>query len=99
MFGTTNQLIGALTLLVLYVVLRRAGRPRLVILLPLVFLLLMTTWAGVEGLVAETRRGNVVVVTFGALFLALEALVLFEGLRALRRGPAGAPTAEPQVGS
>ena len=69
------------------------------ILLPLVFLLLMTTWAGVEGLVAETRRGNVVVVTFGALFLALEALVLFEGLRALRRHPAGAPTAEPQVGS
>ena len=98
-FGTTNQLIGALTLLVLYVVLRRAGRPRLVILLPLVFLLLMTTWAGVEGLVAESRRGNVVVVTFGALFLALEALVLFEGLRALRRHPAGAPTAEPQVGS
>ncbi|MGE0191804.1 MAG: carbon starvation protein A [Planctomycetota bacterium] len=87
-FGTTNQLIGALTLLVLYVVLRRAGRPRIVILVPLLFLLAMTTWAGIQGLVAETERGNAVVVTFGALFLALEALVLFEGLRALRRDPA-----------
>lgn len=98
-FGTTNQLIGGLTLLTLYVLLRRARRPRLVVLVPMVFLLVMTTWAGVEGLVAETRRGNAVVVVFGALFLALEAVVLFEGLRALRRAEGG-PQAGPQrVGS
>ena len=98
-FGATNQLIGGLTLLTLYVMLRRAGRPRWVLLLPMVFLLAMTTWAGLQRLVAEAGRGNTVVVAFGALFLVLEALVLVEGLRALRRAGPRPPGVPERVGS
>ena len=89
-FGTTNQLIGALTLLVLSVYLRRAKRPHWAMTLPMVFLLVMTTWAGVQVLMAQIALGNTVVVVFQSLFLALEVLVLFEGLRRLARPAAAA---------
>ena len=90
-FGTTNQLIGGLTLLTLFVYLRAKERPTLTIALPMMFLLLMTAWAGVRGLIESVRAENWVVAVFGALFLLLEALVLWEGARRLLR-PDAAPS-------
>ena len=91
-FGTTNQLIGAITLVTLFVYLRARGKPTLPIALPMIFLLVMTTWAGVLGLMEQIEKQNWVVVTFGSLFLALELLVLFEARRRLLgRDPAGEP--------
>ncbi|MGY5585674.1 carbon starvation CstA family protein, partial [Vibrio cincinnatiensis] len=43
LFGTTNQLLAGLTLLVITVMLVRLGRPMYYTLIPLVFLLIMTT--------------------------------------------------------
>ncbi len=45
LFGTTNQLLAGLTLLVITVMLVKLGRPMYYTLLPLVFLLIMTTLA------------------------------------------------------
>ncbi|MDJ0974907.1 MAG: carbon starvation protein A [Planctomycetota bacterium] len=90
LFGTTNQLIGGITLTVLFVYLRRAKKPQLPIALPMVFLLVMTTIAGVMNLTNELSKEtlNTPVVLFGSLFLVLEALVLYEAFCALRgRGP------------
>ncbi len=85
-FGTTNQLIGAITLLILFMYLRMKKRPTLPVLIPLVFLVVMTTIAGVMGLRAQIAAGNWIVVTFGTLFLLLEVLVFIEAWRRWRRG-------------
>ena len=91
-FGTTNQLIGGITLLLLVVYLRRAKRPLLPIAVPAVFLIVMTTIAGVMNLSAEFGRSSaeqsIPVLIFGILFLALEAAVLVEVARTLL-GPPG----------
>jgi len=83
-FGTTNQLIGAITLLILFLYLKAKRRPTLPVLLPLVFLLVMTSIAGVMGLIAQIEAGNWIVVTFGGLFLGLEVLVLWEAAKRWR---------------
>ncbi len=86
LFGTTNQLVGGLTLLLLVFHLRTRGRPVWPVFVPMVFLVLMTTYAGVlnlhDQLVAEVRNGPVIV--FGVFFLLLEGLMIVEALRALR---------------
>ena len=90
LFGTTNQLVGGLTLLLLVVHLRRRRRPVWSIVIPMVFLVVMTTVAGVMNLqgqlAAETKNWPVIV--FGVLFLLLEALMAFEAIKTLRSRPA-----------
>ncbi|KFZ38106.1 carbon starvation protein CstA [Shewanella mangrovi] len=51
LFGTTNQLLGGLTLLVITVMLVKLGRPMIYTLAPLVFLLVMT----IAGLVIQLK--------------------------------------------
>ncbi|MDJ0523363.1 MAG: carbon starvation protein A [Planctomycetota bacterium] len=85
-FGTTNQLIGAITLLVLFFHLRTRKRPTLPIVIPLVFLVVMTTMAGVRVLLGQIEARNWVVVTFGSLFLILQVLVFLEAWRTWRSG-------------
>lgn len=91
-FGTTNQMIGAVTLILLFLYLRRAKRPTWPILVPMIFLLVMTTTAGIMNLTAELGRDslNLPVVIFGALFLLLEFLILVETVLVLRRRQAEA---------
>ena len=83
LFGTTNQLVGGLTLLVLIVHLKTRKRPVWPVAIPMVFLVLMTTVAGVMNLhgqiTAETKNWPVIV--FGALFLLLEALIFIEAIK------------------
>ena len=80
-FGTTNQLIGAITLLLLFLHLRKSEKPVLAVALPMVFLFAMTSVAGVMGLIEQVQRSNWIVVAFGSLFLLFEALILLELLR------------------
>ena len=70
----------------LFVYLRSRKKPTLVIALPMVFLLIVTTWAGVRGLGQQIDQQNWVVVVFGGLFLLLEALVLLEARKVLFKG-------------
>ncbi len=77
-FGTTNQLIGGITLLLLFFHLRTRKRPVWPIVIPLLFLLVMTSIAGVMGLLDQIDKGNWTVVVFGALFLLLQVLVFVE---------------------
>jgi carbon starvation protein len=94
LFGTTNQLLAALSLIVISVYLRRLGRPIKVTLLPMAFLLIMTIWAMLTSLGSwlfgpkpNYLMGIMgVIVLFSAVWMALEAYV------ALRRPPV--PVAE-----
>ncbi len=78
LFGTTNQLLAGLTLLVVTVMLARLGRPMIFTLAPLCFLLVMTIFALLVQLVNFYQDGNWfllfldVVVLVAAILVALE---------------------------
>ena len=85
LFGTTNQLLAGLTLLVITVMLVRLGRPMWYTLLPLVFLLLMTISALVLQLGTFYAEGNWFLLITDLVILVAAILVLLESGSALNR--------------
>jgi carbon starvation protein len=88
LFGTTNQLTGALTLLVITIVLMSLKRNAWVTGIPMVFLFFMTTWAMVEQL-AGTYDDQWLLFGVGAAIFALEIWLILEAVAAIRRALAG----------
>ncbi len=95
LFGTTNQLTGALTLLVITLFLFKLRRPVWVTVIPMVFLLFMTTWAMVVNLVRYYTDSQVLLLGVGGAIFVLELWLVFEATRAVRhalvRRGTGAP--------
>ena len=85
LFGTTNQLTGALTLLVVTLFLVKLGRPIWVTVIPMVFLLFMTTWAMVLNLVRYYTDSQAVLLAVGGVIFVLELWLVLESVGALRR--------------
>ncbi|HEV7731062.1 MAG TPA: carbon starvation protein A [Candidatus Binatia bacterium] len=94
LFGTSNQLLAALTLIGVTVWLRRLGRPTWFTWAPMAFILTMTVWALVlqahtgfttfrtdDGTVNATQLMNGVV---AVALLGLALFVVLEAIRALR---------------
>ncbi|MFQ5598661.1 MAG: carbon starvation protein A [Nitrospiria bacterium] len=101
LFGTTNQLIGGMTLLVLFVYLYRGKRPIIHIAIPMIFLVTMTTGAMVYSIVTwitqvgtEGAAANWMTILIGTAILFLEiwmiaeAVLIVKKLRAERLGQA-----------
>ncbi len=86
LFGTTNQLVAGVTLLVISVWLRRLGRPASVTLVPMVLVAGMTLWAMTDALLGYF--GNLeelwLLAVIGSAVLVLDVWVLLEGIRVLR---------------
>ncbi|MCL4837782.1 MAG: carbon starvation protein A [Thermoanaerobaculia bacterium] len=89
LFGASNQLLAALTLLTLTLWLRRAGKPFFFTLLPMLFVLAITLWAlGRIALRSLAAAAGGVEVANGAAAAVLVGLALFllaQGLRTARR--------------
>lgn len=87
LFGTTNQLLAGLTLLVITVMLVRLGRPMYYTLLPLIFLLIMTVFALVVQLKDFYYSSNWfllgldLIVLVAAIWIALEATASLAKIR------------------
>jgi carbon starvation protein len=97
LFGTTNQLTGGLTLLVVSAFLVSLRRPAWVTLVPMGFLLLMTTWAMIEQLGRYLGGEQWMLLGIGSAVFALEVWLILEAIavfRRLRRG--GGPPADPE---
>jgi carbon starvation protein len=99
LFGTTNQLVAGVTLLVVSVWLRRSGRPVVYTVLPMIFVGLATVVAmlgEVRGYFARFDEQWLLAV-MGSLILVLDVWVMGEGLRVLlaERTPARAAPASP----
>src|SRR5690606_23374497 len=102
LFGTTNQLLASLTLLILSVILLRQRRPVFVTLIPLSFVMVMATWALIIQLRGfwdlGTASGYFLVVMDLAI-LGATILVALEAFGALRRakqeGDASGPPTPP----
>ncbi len=84
LFGTTNQLTGALTLLVVTLFLLKLKRPVWVTAIPMIFLLFMTTWAMVLNLVRYYSDSQSVLLAVGGAIFVLELWLVFEVVGAVR---------------
>src|SRR5690606_8960480 len=85
LFGTTNQLTAGLSLIVLALLLWRMGRPVVYVVIPLVFVVTMTTASMVYNIMSYVQQGNILLVVVGTLVLALNVWLILEGMLAARR--------------
>jgi carbon starvation protein len=85
LFGTTNQLLAGLSLLILTLFLLKLGRKAWVTAIPMAFLLFMTTWAMILNLLRFTRESQTLLVVVGGAIFVLELWLLFEAAVAVRR--------------
>ena len=84
LFGTTNQLTGAMSLLVITLFLFSLKRRIWVTMVPLAFLLVMTTWAMVINMVSYATSQTWVLFGVGAVIFVLVLWLVFEALAAVR---------------
>ncbi|MDA8132678.1 MAG: carbon starvation protein A [Elusimicrobia bacterium] len=86
LFGVTNQLLAALVLVIIYIWAKRTEVKALwIILVPAVFMTVMTVWALVSML---AKSGMNLITVIGAVLLLLSLTVIFESARAvLRKAP------------
>jgi len=94
LFGATNQLLAGLSLIVVTVWLKKAGRPWLFTGIPMVFVVLVAAASMAGNIMAYWRDGNVLLMGVGAFVLALEIWVVLEGIRAIREHKAAPEPAE-----
>ena len=94
LFGTTNQLLAGLTLLVISVLLLKLGRPVVYTLVPMAFVLAMTALALLIQLAEFWSTGNYFLVFLDGLILVAAILVALEAFAALRRVRGGPEAVE-----
>lgn len=86
LFGITNQLLAALVLVIIYIWAKKTGvRASGLIMIPAVFMTVMTLWALVSML---SRAGFNPITVIGAVLLALSLTVIFESARAVLKNSA-----------
>ncbi len=84
LFGTTNQLVGGLALLVISVWIYRAGRNYWYTLIPMLFLAIVTTWSVILEMKAHLAHGNWFLFVLSIVILVFELLILNEGRKAFK---------------
>ena len=78
LFGSTNQILAGLTLLVLSVMLIKLGRPARYTLIPMIFVLITSSWAAVLKLIEWYQAGNWLLVTIDIVVLVTSVMVILE---------------------
>ncbi|MCB1152227.1 carbon starvation protein A [bacterium] len=84
LFGATNQLLAGLAFLVIYVYLLRRGKPTMFMLIPMVFMIVMTAWAMLINLQTfiEGRQWHLIAIS--AIVMVLEIWMIFETIGVAR---------------
>lgn len=78
LFGSTNQILAGMTLLVISVLLIKMGRPAIYTMVPMVFVLVMSFLAGLVTLVQFWKDGNYLLVGLDLVVLVTSLLVILE---------------------
>jgi carbon starvation protein len=86
LFGASNQLLAALSLLVVSLYLRSLGRPTLYTLLPMCLMLVATLTALVIGMQGFAAKGNTLLLGVSAIIFTLAVWLVGEAIAAWRRG-------------
>ncbi len=85
LFGSTNQILAGLTLLVISVMLIRMGRPARYTLIPMIFVMITSVWAAVLKLIEWYQAGNWVLVTIDLIVLVTSVMVILEAASVIAR--------------
>jgi carbon starvation protein len=78
LFGSTNQILAGMTLLVISVMLIKLGRPAYFTMVPMVFVFTMSFLAGLVTLVQFFEDGNYLLVVLDLIVLVTSLLVMLE---------------------
>jgi len=78
LFGSTNQILAGMTLLVISVMLIKLGRPARYTMLPMIFVLFTSCWAAVLKLIEFYQTGNWLLLGIDAVVLLISVLVILE---------------------
>ncbi len=93
LFGTTNQLLAGLTLLVLSVMLVKLGRRYIFTLVPMVFVTLMSLFAALYQLWGLFTGGQYLLVVVDIIVIIMAIFVILEAISAFTREKAAADAA------
>ncbi|THE10239.1 carbon starvation protein A [Bacillus timonensis] len=90
LFGTSNQLLAAISLMLISVWLKRLGRNYLVTLIPMLFLLVMTVWAMVQQVIFDwagvgSAEGNLLLFILGSIILIFAVWIVLTAFRELSK--------------
>lgn len=97
LFGSTNQILAGLTLLVISVMLIRYGRPARYTMIPMVFVLITSSWAALIKLQEFYQTGNRLLVVIDLVVVITTFLVILEAasvIAKIRRENTPAPQAD-----
>ena len=78
LFGSTNQILAGLTLLVLSVMLMKYGRPARYTMLPMIFVLVTASWAALIKLKEFYEAGNWLLFTIDVIVVITTFMVILE---------------------
>jgi carbon starvation protein len=90
LFGTSNQLLAGISLLLVTIWLRKMNRSIIYTLIPMIFILFMTLWAMTEQVFFEwsgygESEANLLLFVFGAIILGFSVWIILEAYALLRR--------------
>ncbi len=85
LFGSTNQILAAMTLLVISVMLIKLGRPARYTLIPMSFVLLTSAWAAVLKLIEFYQAGNWLLVIIDVVVLVTSLVVTLEAISVIAK--------------
>ncbi|MFQ5646403.1 MAG: carbon starvation protein A [bacterium] len=85
LFGTTNQLLAGLSLLIITVYLIRLGRSFFYTLIPMLFIMLVTLWGMSKNLLKFFASSDWLLLGLGAVMFLLALWMLFEAGRVYKR--------------
>ncbi|MDG2375066.1 MAG: carbon starvation protein A [Woeseiaceae bacterium] len=78
LFGSTNQILAGLTLLVISVMLIKLGRPARFTMVPMIFVLITSSWAALIKLKEFYEAGNWLLVTIDLIVVITTFMVILE---------------------
>jgi carbon starvation protein len=99
LFGSTNQILAGLTLLVISVMLIRYGRPARYTMVPMIFVLVTSSWAALIKLQEFYEAGNWLLVTIDVVVVVTTFMVILEAasvISKIRRESSPAPDTQPE---
>src|SRR5699024_5236795 len=85
LFGTTNQLLAALTMSILVVILLRTKRPVWPVLIPLIFVFFVSMYAAIIQLGTFIAEGNWLLVVIDAIILMAAVWVVLAAVSSMVR--------------
>ena len=85
LFGTSNQLLAGISLLLITIWLKKKGRSIIYTLVPMIFLLIMTLWAMTKQVFFDwsgygESEANMLLFVFGAIILGFTIWIILEAL-------------------